>query len=548
MVKNKKFLFIVAFLVFSLLLVACGNGDDTEVATDDAGTEVAGGDTDATDTDGPSAGGGGIGASGESDEVIVAIGGEIPTLDPHGANMQAASQVNIHVLETLVNQDDNLEIYPNLATSWEQIDEQTWRFYLREDVYFHNGDHMTASDVAFSITRAAEAPMVAPVMGMIDTDSIEIIDDYTIVIGTNYPFAPLLSHLTHRAGSILSADAMGDVPGGPDTDFELIVGTGPYQVAENIAGDRIVMERWDDWHGELPNMRRITYRITPDAAARTFAIETGDVDIIMNPAPADIARLEAEPNVNVPQTPSLQTEYVAFNTERVDDVLVRQAINYALDIPMIVDVITEGVSVPAIGYVVEMAFGHNPDFEPVPFNMERARELMIEAGHSGEEGANDLTIEIMANTENNARMQSAEIIANQLDQIGINIDIVTMEFNTMNEDFIQQGLHDMATLGWTTVTGDADYALFPLFHSESSTNHSNFNNAEFDDLIERARASSDPAERQELYNEAQEILREESPWILMSTGTVRLPAQTNVGGIVVMPHQSHFFGNIYFTD
>ena len=555
MFKKKSFLFVAAFLALSLILVACGGGNGTDTDETDNGdtgadTEVTTEDTD-TSTDGPAVDGGGVGVTGQSDELIFITGGEIPTLDPHGANMQQAAMVNNHVLETLVVHDTDLNIVPHLATSWEVVDEQTWRFYIRDDVYFHDGTKLTARDVAFSITRSAEAPMVAPITGMIDVDSINVIDDYTVEIGTNYPFAPFLHHLTHRAASVISADAMGDVPGGPDTDFDLIVGSGPYQVIENTPGDRLVLERWDDWHGmggDLPNMRLITFRIMIDPPARTFAMETGEADIMMGAAAADITRLQEDPNLIMPAVQSLQTEYIVFNTQRIDR-LVRQAINYALDVDTIVDMISEGHQSTAVGFVGAQAFGHNPNFEPHPYDVERARELMIEAGFSGEPGAADLSFEMLVQPEG-ARTQSAEIIARQVEEIGISIELNMMEFNTMNENYIQEGLHYIAPLGWTTVTGDADYQFFPLFHSSSATNHSKLENDQVDDLIERARASADQDERQELYDELQEILRYEAPWVLLGVGYVRLSAQANVVGIedMLLPTQAHYFGNIRFSE
>lgn len=522
MLKNKKFLFVSAFLVLSLFLVACG-GDGN-------------GDSDSSNE------------TNQADEFVVAVGGEIPTLDPHGGNLTAASQVFTHTLSTLVNQDSNMQIYPGLATSWEAIDELTWQFNLRDDVYFHNGDHMTARDVKFSLTRAAGSPSILPVVGMIDADRIEVIDDYTINISTTYPFAPFLNHMAHNATAIISENALGDVAlGAPE---ELIVGTGPYQIVENISGDRLVMERWDDYHGDRPNMRRITFLIVPDGSARTMRLQTGDVDAILAPIPADIARLEEDSNITVHVVDGLGLEYVMLNNEHIPDVRVRQAINYALDVPQIVEVTTEGTLTHASGFVNRITFGHNPDFEGYSHDIERARELMREAGFSGEPNANDLEFDIYANGENNIRVQSAQIIANQLQEIGINLTIRTPEFNAIM-DMIENREIAMATLGWGTVTGDADYALYPLFHSSAhspSTNHALVDNPEIDDLLYRARSSSDQEERQELYWEVQELLHEEAPWVLLSNTVIRIPAQNNVGGIDVMPHQSHYFGNVYFTN
>jgi len=537
MLRNKKILFAVMALAISVFLVACGGNDDS----------ASGGNDDSTSNNNEVANAGDpVGVSGSSDEFILAIGGEIPTLDPHGANLTAASQVQTHTLSRLVEQNVDLSLRPGLATSWEQLDDQRWQFNLRNDVYFHNGDHMTASDVAFSLTRAAESAHVTPVLGMIDPSKMEIIDDYTIIIGTTYPFAPFLSHLAHTAASIISENALGDVA--PIASNDLIVGTGPYQIIANTSGVELVMERWDDYHGDQPNMRLLTFRIIADAPARTFALESGEVDAILAPPPADIQRLEDRDDVIVPVVAGLGVEYVMLNNYHIPDRRIRQAINYAVNTEEIVAVTTEGTFDVASGFINANVFGHNPNFVGYSHDVARARELMIEAGYSGEPGANDLSLVINANGENQIRMQSAEIIANQLREIGINLTIETPEFNAMMDSIGRREVA-MATLGWGTVTGDADYALFPLFHSSAhspSTNHALLDNAELDELIERARASTDPQERIDLYWEAQEILHYEAPWILLSNSNLRVPSRSNVRGMIIMPHQGHFFGHTYF--
>jgi peptide/nickel transport system substrate-binding protein len=297
-------------------------------------------------------------------------------------------------------------------------------------------------------------------------------------------------------------------------------------------------------------MRLITFRIIPDGSARSIALETGnEIDMMVAPIPADIARLESHLDIDVHYVTGLGVEYIILNREHIPDVRVRQAINYAIDGPQMVDVITQGTAVYASGFINNITFGHNPNFVGFPYDVERARELMIEAGFSGEAGANDLSIVLNANSENAVRQQSAEIVQSQLREIGIHIEIETPEFNAMME-MIRNREIAMATLGWGTVTGDADYAMFPLFHSSAhspSTNSSLFESAVVDDLIERARSSADPNERIALYWEAQELIREEAPWILVSNNVIRVPAIRNVRGLTVMAHQGHFFGNVYFA-
>jgi len=552
MLKKKKFLFLAAFLVFTLVLVACGNNNDEPAdgptdATDT--TEVTGDPTDSTDE--PSVAGG-VNVNGYADEFIIGMGGNIGQLDPHAQNLTPSAQVLVHVLNRLVFQDAEMNIHPELATSWEQLDDRSWQFELRDDVYFHNGDKLTANDVAFSFRRGVPQSQVEPVIGMIDVDGIEVLSDYSIIIRTAEPFAPFLAHLAHPAASILPESVFADIAVSPDdpVPYSYIIGSGPYRIVEHISGDQLVMERVDTYWRETPNIRRIVKRIIPEPAARTMALETGDVDAIAAPLVQDIARLEADPNVNVLYIDGLGVEYVLMNTEIISDPRVRQAINYASNGEQIVNVISEGTAAYATGWVNHLTFGHNPNYVGFPFDVERARELMIEAGYSGEAGAADLSFNIYANGENLVRQQAATILQEQLREIGIELSIQTPEFNTMMTGVIADGAAPMATLGWGTVTGDADYALFPLFHSAAigGTNHARFSNADFDDLVERARTSTDPAYREARYWEAQEILREYAPWILLSNNVIRIPAQTNVRGAILMAHQSHIFSNVYFVS
>ena len=568
MLKNKKFMFLTAFLAFMLIFAAaCGddngddaaddNGDDVEVDYDDDDNgDDDNGDVDEDDDDETDAGdgddvaaGGAVGVSGAADEIIIGTGGEIPSLDPHAQNMLAASQILYHTMETLVNQDVNLDIHPGLAESWEQLDDLRWQFNLRDDVYFHNGNKLTAEDVAFSLRRGADAPQVAAVIGMVDAENIEVVDDYTVIIATDEPFAPFLNHMAHNAAAIMCSETVGDITP-EDSENEDIVGSGPYQVIENVSGDRLIMERWEDYHGELPNMRLITFRIIPDHSARTMALETGDVDAILTAQTTDHERLMADANIEMHAVMGLSMDYIVINTEFVPDARVRQAMNYALNTEEIVAITTDNTGIYTGAFVNSLTFGHNPDFEGFPFDIERARELLIEAGYSGESGAGDIEIELYANTESPSRTQAVEIIQAQLNDVGIDIEIQTMEFNAMNELLQERQLY-MATLGWGTVTGDADYALFPLFHSDShspGTNHALLDNAELDELIELGRSSTDEDERLEAYWAAQDILREEAPWIILHNAQIRVFSQNNLAGFTAMPHQGHMWSDVYFTE
>ena len=516
MIKNKKLLLLSpALIALMLLLGACGGTD----SNGDASSE-------------------------DRDTLIVAVGGNINSMDLHGTNDIASTQVHRQIFETLVFQDENMDIHPGLAHDWRLIEnsDRVWEFDLLEDVYFHNGERMTAYDVAFTMDRASRSPHVAAFLDIIDADTIEVIDDNTIRIGTHEPFAPFLSHLAHPSAGIMNEMAVEEA--GDDVDREPI-GTGPFKFVSWAAGDRIVIERFDGYHGESPQMREITFRMISDGQARTMAIETGDVDIALSPLPVDLTRLEENDNVTVVNRPGLSVAYMGLSDdhEHLSNSLVRQAISYAVDNTAIVNAAFEGRSNVATTPITPDVFGFNPDVEMFPHDVERARELMIEAGL--EDG---FSFTITVNSENQQRVEMATMVRNQLQEINIDAEIHQLDWPTFLDD-ADNGRLESFFMGWIATTGDADYALFPSFHSTSINgggNSSLFANDRVDELLELARVSTDDNERIEAYHEVQVILREEAPWVLFNRDYVFVAMRNNVRGFEVQPSQAHFFGNVYF--
>ena len=223
-----------------------------------------------------------------NDTLVVGFPGNPAQIDPHIANDVPSRQISSHVFENLLNRDEHGNLQPGLATSWELVSDNVWQFTIREGVTFHNGTPLTASDVAFSIARVSQSTVLGPIFGMFNPDLIEVVDTHTVNIGTDEPFAPALIHLSHHAAAILSEEAVGDTPPN-ETVLEQLVGTGPYKITTLEFDDVIVLERFDDFHGEAPNMREIVFRIMTDPQSRTLNLEAGEVDVIINVAPTDIA-------------------------------------------------------------------------------------------------------------------------------------------------------------------------------------------------------------------------------------------------------------------
>lgn len=494
----------------------------------------------------------------ELDNLIVGTAVEPRTLDIHGSNDVASTQVARQIFETLVFQDEDMNIIPGLAHSWEQYNDRVWEFQLNDEVYFHNGAKMTAYDVEATFLRAAVSPQVTAILGMIDVDTIEVVDELTIRVGTLEPFAPFLSHLAHASASIMNADVLAEASTDDQTEEldadidRLPIGTGPFQLenaSDWVSGNSIVLTRFEDYHETLPDrnlpeFNKLTFRFVADSNARLAALETGEIHIDLNPVTDYYPRIESTDGLRLESIEGLRTEYLGMNSNHpyLGNHLVRQAINYAIDVDAIGEAIYQGHGTIGQTYLAANAFGHNPNIEGFPFDVDRAKELMAEAGL--EDG---FSVVLHANSERQDRVNIAQIIEQQLGEINIDVTIEQMEWAQLLT-ILDEGESDMFLLGWTAVTGDGDYGLYPLLHSSqhgSAGNYTRFTNAEIDRLLDAARMSIDVQERLDFYFEAQEILREEAPWVVMIQEQPSAVINYNVvHNFVLNPIGTHYLGDV----
>src|SRR5690606_22047395 len=320
--------------------------------------------------------------SASAQTLIVAQGADAVNLDPHTTNDQPSSRVRRQIYETLIVMGEDLNLYPGLATSWEQLDELTYEFKLREGVKFHNGETFKASDVKFTFERLLDPATAADAAFLLEViDEIEIIDDYTIRIKTSAPFSPILAHLAHPVAAILNEKAVTEA--GADYGLRVAVGTGPFRFVDWVTQSHVTLERFDDYLGEPAKVARVVIRAIPEGTVRAIELETGGVDIAYDLEPIDRMRLEFNPNIEIFATESLSASYVGFNVQKApfDNPLVRQAVNYAIDVEPLVEVIYSGQAVQAFGPLSPKVFGAHTELEPYPYDPQKARELLAEAGY-----------------------------------------------------------------------------------------------------------------------------------------------------------------------
>ncbi|CAM4281065.1 ABC transporter substrate-binding protein [Lacicoccus alkaliphilus] len=523
----KKKFWLVPFMLIMMLVMAACNGDDDlgeeEVEADDVEEE-----------------------GGQGGDLTIGLINEPVTMDPHGSNDIPSAQLRTQLFDTLVSQDTEMEIGEGLATAWEQVDDNTWRFELKEDVTFHNGSDFTAEDVKATLDRLLDPSVGASVAFMFEmVEEVEVAGDHEVLLHTEYPFAPLLSNLAHNTAGILSKEVIDeDYQNALDSadsdvsleeyyelreeggdDFEEVSesisgdlgqviaenpdGTNHLQLSERNPGDNVVLERFEDFHGEARNFDTVTYRVIPENQSRLAELETSGIAINDNVDAENMPRVRDHEDTDIIDQDGLAMTYLAFNYEKepFDDENVRKAISHAIDRDSIINDMLDGRGILASTHIAPPVFAHDDSQDEMEYDLDTAREYMEQSDHPD---GFDATI-WMSDSEVNRDI--ALFMQDTLSEIDINLEIEQYEFGTFL-DMANQGDHDMFMLQWITVTGDADYGLYPMFHTDSqdgSGNRWNYSNTELDELLEAGRQAGDEGEREEAYAEAQEILVEDLP-------------------------------------
>ncbi|MFC3419631.1 glutathione ABC transporter substrate-binding protein [Salinicoccus hispanicus] len=531
---NRRFFMLFFVFVFTLILAACT--DDSSV--DDAVDESSGGEETSDNAEGE--------GQSEGGELTVAMMDDAVTLDPHGSNDSASAQVRRNIYETLVHQEVDMALAPGLAEEWEATEDDVWTFQLREGTTFHNGSEFTAEDVKATLDRVRDTAVASQVAFLFEMISeVEVVGDYEVSLRTEYPFAPLPSHLAHNTASIISKELIdedyqsaldeGGVDMTADEYYELREeGGSEYDdVAESIsehignvigsdadgtnhlmfesrtAGDETVLQKFEDFQGGDRNFDTVTFRVIPENGARMAELETGGIHVAGDVDSTSAVRVEEGEDTELVEQESVRMSYLGFNTEKepFDDVRVRQAISYAIDRDEIISGVYDDMGIKADGPLAPDVWGHDENLEGVEYDMDRAKELLAET-----DVADGFQTTIWVD-EDPQIVDTAVYIQEKLSELNIDVQVEQFEWGAYL-DRTSQGDHEMFILGWTTVTADADYGLYALFHSNShgaTGNRSFYSNEEVDTLLDEGRTEPEEDPRFEAYSQAQEILIEEAP-------------------------------------
>jgi peptide/nickel transport system substrate-binding protein len=447
-------------------------------------------------------------------QIVIAQGGDPSTLDPHmhAENFTFAVVHNVfdHLVRRFVK-DGQLAHEPGLATSWTAVNPTTWEFKLRPGVKFHNGEDFNAEAVKFSIERVLNPEQKARWRwAFADIERVEVVDPLSVRIVTKVPFPTLITNLAFCMPIVPPryVREKGDTHVATNP-----VGTGPFKFVRWRKDDALVLEANEGYWRGAPRIKTLVFRPIPDESTRVAALSAGEVDIARGVPPSLVKQIADNPRTRIARVPSALNIHVILDTLKegpLRDRRVRQAINYGVDKQGIIKSILEGNGGAVGGPLTPVMFGFAPDVKPYPYDPERAKRLLAEAGFA--QG-----ISLTFNSPNGRYLKDKEVneaIAGQLARIGVRIQLAVHEWGTYVSKW-PDGLVPMYMIGWAG-TWDADGIMFPLLRT--GQRFSRWSHPDFDALIDTARRTLDQGERVKLYRQATQLAHDEAPWLFLFHG------------------------------
>jgi len=426
--------------------------------------------------------------------------------------MMADTSLHAQIHETLVYFDAQAKIQPLLATSWENVSPTEWIFHLREGVKFQNGEDFNADAVVANVERIMGEwgqPRFNMMTGYLD--HAEKINDYSVKLVTSQPDAVFVPRLT--GFWMVPPGYVEEV--GNDNYGEYPMGTGPYKFVERVKDDHVTLTANLDYWGELPAIETVVYRVIPEAASRIAALQTGEVDIA--PIPVDsFDVINDKPNLTAVGIEGGVSPWVFLladspqNPDAValEDVRVRRALNYAVDVDSICETIWGGFTSRLGVHIPALLWGHDPSIEPYPYDPDKAKELLAEAGYPELTLNLEVPIGLMLKPS-----EVGEAIANDLEKVGVHVNLVSVEIGVLLGERDERKAAPLHILPWGQAVFDAWDKLFYPLHCDSP--YSMWCDPHLDELIDASNTTMDPDERQKILTEIQQFVHDEAGFILL---------------------------------
>ena len=478
--------------------------------------------------------------------------------DPHTISAIAATRVFNQVYETLIDFNPDMTFKGVLAESWENPDDVTYVFHLRQGVKFHNGREMTADDVVYSFQRVLGQTDYGDIGALGSSASyyggiasIEATDDYTVTMTLSEPNAAFMANLTSSYGAIVCKEVV-EANDGSLSAIDTMCGTGPFMYKDSVVDNYITLVKNPDyWEEGAPKLDGITYYLLADESARLAALRTGDINLCSLSA-LNLADVEGDESIKVLSYQSNNYTYLGFNlsSEKLQDVRVRQAMSMAVDRDAIIDYVYNGEATvstfvaPAMGHWVWDAPAESPLYTQ---DIDAAKALMEEAGYSD---SNRMTITMAAGLLDSIR-DTAVILQQQLKEIYIDVEITNLESGEYVDVW---GKMNTPEAGYDAMCGqngsgtDPNRAVSFFFSTTGGANVWGYSNAQVDELCAQGVATTNEAEREAAYIEAQKIVIDESPNLFFASPMEYLFASSSVEGFEPFAANANNFRTTYIAQ
>jgi dipeptide transport system substrate-binding protein len=486
-----------------------------------------------------------------------------PGINTTGTSFDANSQIYSRIVDF---ERGSTTVIPGLAEKWEiSADGTVYTFHLRKGVKWHSNANfkptreMNADDIIFAIERqwkdshpyfkvTSSNHSYFNDMGMPKLlKSVDKVDDYTVKVTLNAPEAPFLSDLAMEYAGIQSkeyADAMLKA-GTPEKLDQEPIGSGPFMLVQYQKDAIIRYKAFPEFWAGKAKIDDLIFAITPDASVRWAKLQKGECHVMPYPNPADLDAIRKDTNVTVLEQPGLNIGYLAYNTTKkpFDDVRVRKAFNMAMNKQAIIDAVYLSVGVAAINPIPPTMWSYNKNVKDDAYNPDAAKKLLAEAGFPNGLETDLWAMPVQRPYNPNAK-RIAELMQADLAKIGVKAEIKSFEWGEYRKR-AQAGEHQTAQLGWTGDNGDPDNFLNTLLGCSASKNNGSniakFCYQPFEDLVQKAKTTSDQAERTKLYEQAQVIFKEQAPWFTIAHSVQLKPMRKEVMDFKLSPFGRHTF-------
>lgn len=529
---------ILLLLVFSLVASLCACGGDTG---SESGSEVDSSAGQSQDGQNATANSGnaGSGESTDGGEVTVGIAQDLEdSLDPHLTTAAGTREVLFNVFEGLVKPDSEGNIIPAVAESYEISDDGTvYTFTLREGITFHNGDPVTVDDVVYSISRCAgllDDGAYSAKSTLASIVSVEATDEKHVVITISECNIEFLASLGTTYAAIIPETYTAQA-----TDP---VGTGPFRYVSRSPQENFIVERYDGYWGEPAKLARVTFQIIADPDTLVITLLSGSIDVCAHLTTEQAEAVKGSFDIYEDTMKLVQALYLNNAVAPFDDIRVRQALCYAVNVDEIIDFVCNGYGVP-VGSSMFPAFGKY--FEPeladyYTYDVAKAKDLLAEAGYP-----NGFEMSITVPSNYTPHMNTAQVVIEQLKAVGITATLKPVEWETWISDVYNAREFETTICGFDASTMTAR-AMLERWTTGYAKNMINFSNEEYDELFAQAVVCTDDAEQTEIYKRMLEILAEDAANVYIQDLCDMVAVNPALGGFTFYPCYVLDLSTVYY--